>query len=356
MPEPRRTKPKARASAQPASLAVLPKSPFPKEPRPELATLVEQAPEGPDWLHEIKFDGYRILACLEAGQARLSSRNGKDYTARAPGVARALEKLAAESALVDGELVSLRDDGVSDFQLLQNAFKGDNARPLVFYAFDLLYLNGHDVTALSLDERKALLRQVLSVQAKDATIRFSEHTEGNGAALFQKACGLGLEGIISKRRSAPYRATRTKDWLKIRCHKQQEFVIVGFTEPGGSRSHLGALLLAARDGERLRYSGKVGTGFSERTLAELHAQLKPLVQSRPSVDDVPAAIARGVHWVSPELVADIGFSELTQELRLRHPVFHGLREDKTVAEIGVERPKPTPKGSARPKARTRRGT
>ena len=303
-----------------------------------LATLIDRAPEGDDWLHEIKLDGYRILARIERGTAQLSTRRGNDWTARAPSVTRALAALPVKNAVLDGELVSLRDDGVTDFQSLQNALSEGRTDRLVYFAFDLLFLNGLDLRSLPLIERKEALSLLLTRAKADAHLRLSDHVVGDGARFFAQACQLGLEGIIAKRARGPYRGGRSKDWLKIKCIARQEFVIGGFTPPSGSRKFLGALLIGVWDKQSLRYAGKVGTGFTERSLRALHTKLTPLVQAEaPFADPPKGSIVRGARWVAPKLVAEIAFSEFTQDGRLRHPSFQGLREDKAASEVVRER-------------------
>ncbi len=232
--------------------------------------------------------------------------------------------------------------GLTSFQRLQNAL-ADSGAPIVLVAFDMLYLDGWDLHGVALRERKELLRDLLD--AAPEAIRYGEHVEEGGVAFFQEACRLGLEGIVAKRASDPYREERTKSWLKVKCLQRQEFVIVGFTDPSGSRTGLGALLLGMRKSpdEPLRYAGKVGTGFDERSLKMLRTRLEPLQRSTPPVEPPSArGVARGVHWVEPKLVAEIAYTEWTSDGRLRHPVFRGLREDKPAAEIVEERPLPAP--------------
>jgi bifunctional non-homologous end joining protein LigD len=319
---------------------------LPATAEPELATLVDSAPEGDDWVHEIKFDGYRLLARFDGREVQLLTRNGKDWTKRMPAVASALTELGVSEALIDGELVVLNERGISDFQTLQNSLSEGTTATLTYYAFDLLHLDGTDLTGASLAERKKLLRQVLETlpEAARATIRLSEHVRGNGPEFFQKAGELGLEGIISKRERSTYRAGRGHDWLKVKCVAEQEFVVVGFTDPRGSRGHLGALLVATHEGKKLTYAGKVGTGFSAKSLKDLFSRLKPLARKTPAVDNPPrGADARGVHWVEPKLVAEVSFTGFTDDGLLRHPSFRGLREDKPARAVHLERPAPVPK-------------
>jgi len=308
---------------------------------PELATLVSATPEGDDFIHEAKFDGYRVLAYLEEGEVKLLTRGGEDWTTRMPSLQAAVGKLKAKSAILDGEFVALDEHGVTDFQLLQNAFSGKSQAPLAYYAFDLLYLDGTDLRSLPLLERKAKLEELLGRLPKSqSTLRYSDHTQGNGALFFAEAAKLGLEGVVSKRASAPYRSGRGKDWQKSKTLARQEFVIVGFTEPAGARSHLGALLLGVRRDRQLVYSGRVGTGFTERSLKDLHERLAPLEIETPSLENAPrGAEARGVHWVRPKLVAEVAYTAITHDGLLRHPTFKGLREDKPAQDVVLEQPR-----------------
>jgi bifunctional non-homologous end joining protein LigD len=342
---PRKRTAKAKTKATTKKAAKRGATKLPATASPELATLVDSAPAGDDWVHEIKLDGYRILARIEHGKVTLLTRNGKDWTERMPTLRRALETLEVATALFDGELVALDAKGVSHFQTLQNSLNESGDASLVYYAFDLLHLDGEDTTKKPLLERKSLLRELLgqAEQTLDGRVRLSAHVVGKGPEFFENACKLGLEGTIAKRASSPYRAGRGRDWLKIKCVKDQEFAIVGYTEPGGSRSHFGALLVATKKDDKLTYAGRVGTGFSEASLSELHAKLRRLKVSEPTFAQPPrGADARGVTWVKPTLVAQIGFTETTSDGLLRHPTFKGLREDKPAREVELETPAPTP--------------
>lgn len=316
-------------------------SKLPRLIEPELATLVDLAPAGDDWIHEIKFDGYRVQARIERNQVTLLTRSGKDWTERMPKLRDALQQLSVESAYLDGELVALDEQGHSDFQSLQNSLSEGRDGALVYYAFDLLHLDGTDLTTQPLLERKSRLRELLAAQPEQLgdRVRFSAHVVGNGAAFFENAGKLGLEGIIAKRALSTYRSGRGRDWLKIKCSQRQEFVVVGYTEPAGSRRHLGALLLGIREGDKLRYAGRVGTGFSEASLGELHEKLTPLATKAAPVENPPrGADARGVHWVKPKLVAEVQYTEMTSDGSLRHPTFHGLRDDKPARDVQLEAP------------------
>jgi bifunctional non-homologous end joining protein LigD len=309
---------------------------------PELATLVPEAPPGDDWLHEIKLDGYRILARVDGSKVRLSSRRGHDWTGRLPSIASALGALGLSDALLDGEVVVLGPSGVSDFQKLQNSMEAGKDASLVYFAFDAPFLDGHDLRKLPLLQRKELLKLALDGGSGER-IRFGDHVQGGGAAFFQKACEHRLEGIVSKRANAPYTSGRGRAWLKVKCLSRQEFVVGGFSEPAGSRQHLGALLLGVREGGALRYAGKVGTGFTQASLKELARQLRPLERGEsPFVNPPRGAEARGVHWVEPRLVAEVSFAERTADGMVRHASFHGLREDKPAGDVREERPEAEP--------------
>jgi len=316
-----------------------PMSKLPATIEPELATLVDAAPTGDDWIHEIKLDGYRILARLERRNVTLLTRNGKDWSDRMPTLRAALAELDVDGAFIDGELVALNEKGVSDFQALQNSLKDGRDDALVYYAFDLLFDGETDLRPRPLLERKSRLRELLDGTSKELSgrVRFSAHVVGQGPQFFENAAKLGLEGTIAKRAQSAYQSGRGRDWLKVKAGQRQEFTIVGYTEPAGSRSHFGALLLGTRQNGELTYAGKVGTGFSQASLADLSKRLKPLVQPKPSVVNPPkGAEARGVTWVKPTLVAEVGYTELTHEGYVRHPTFQGLRDDKPAREVRLE--------------------
>ncbi|HTV17048.1 MAG TPA: DNA ligase D, partial [Polyangiaceae bacterium] len=316
---------------------------LPEFVEPELATLAPEAPEGEGWLHEIKLDGYRILARLEGGHAQLLSRRGHDWTTRLPSVASALGSLPLTSGLLDGEVVVLDDKGVSDFQRLQNSMEAGRDVGCVYFAFDAPFLGGYDVRGLPLSERKALLRSVFE-KSRNERVRFGDHVQGGGPAFFERACALGLEGIVSKRADGKYASGRGRSWLKVKCLQQQEFVVGGYTDPAGSRKGLGALLVGVREEGELRYAGKVGTGFTQASLAELLQRLAPL-QRKASAFANPPKAQKGVHWVEPRLVAQISFVERTQDGMVRHASFQGLREDKAAEDVHLETPEAVGKGT-----------
>lgn len=305
---------------------------------PQLCRLVSEPPEGEEWIHEVKFDGYRILCGLAGRRATLWSRNAKDWTASFRDIASEASGLPARTALLDGEVVVVGKGGVTSFNALQNALKGQ-AADLAYYAFDLLHLDGRDLRDEPLEARRASLRALLT-RAKKARVRLSEEHKGSGRRVFAAACRSGLEGIVSKRRDARYRSGRTDAWLKTKCHREQEFVVGGFTEPKGSRPHLGALLLGVYGrGGALEFAGKVGAGFSHASARDLRKRLDAL--RRP--DSPFVARPRGLadaRFVEPRLVAVVRFTEWTGDGKLRHPSFQGLREDKPAGEVVREKEEP----------------
>lgn len=329
----------AGAGIDAAALAHARPAPMPRHFRPQLCVLAEDAPEGEAWLHEIKFDGYRLLCHCDGGGVRLITRAEKDWTDRFPPIVKALEELPVQDAIVDGEATILDPAGRSSFQQLQQAIKARRFDRLAFFAFDLPYCNGYDLTAAPLRERKALLQRLIP-EGGAGVLRFSDHVIGHGVEVHAQACKLGLEGIVSKHAESPYAQARTRNWLKVKCGRRQEFVVIGWTPPAGTRKHFGALLLGARDAQgRLVYVGRVGTGFDAAGLKDLAGRLAPLaVEGTPA--DVPPTRAeqRGVRWVRPRLVAEVEFSEWTDDGRLRHPAFVGLREDKEADEVTLETP------------------
>ena len=304
---------------------------------PQLATLVSITPTGDDWLHEMKFDGYRILARRDGADVALLSRNGRAWTDRFPAVAESVRALPARQVVLDGEVAVVTSDGRTSFQALQN-FMSSGGGDLVYMVFDLLHLDGYDLTGAGLEDRKAALARLLGAPGGEpGALRYSDHVVGSGTEFFTEACRLGLEGVVSKRRGAPYRSTRGADWVKSKCLSRQEVVIGGFTDPEGSRSGIGALLTGVHEDGRLVYVGKVGTGFSARTLQDLKKRLEPLEQPASPFSARLTGLGRP-HWVRPELVAEVAFGEWTADGRMRHPSFQGLREDKPAAQVVRERP------------------
>jgi bifunctional non-homologous end joining protein LigD len=323
-----------------AEIAGAKPAPLPRNFRPQLATLVKQAPSGDEWYNEIKFDGYRMLSQVERREVKFSSRNGLDWTARVPHLVQAVRGLGVGSALFDGEVVALDPDGRSSFQGLQNSFADKRANALVYYVFDLLYLDGVNLTKVNLDERKRLLATIIGDGL--GPVRDAGFIVGKGPEFFAEACHRRLEGIICKRRDRPYRSGRGTEWLKVKCSHNEEFVIGGFTPPAGSRVGFGALLLGYYDEGQLRYAGRVGTGFSDALLEDLAKRLNQDEQKESPFVDLQGRTgqARGVHWVKPKLVAQVTFGEWTRDGHLRHPSFQGLREDKPAVQVTRERPVP----------------
>jgi bifunctional non-homologous end joining protein LigD len=305
---------------------------------PQLATLVAAPPAGDAWLHEMKFDGYRVLGRIDKGRATLWSRNARDWTARFPGIAAAAARLPVRQAFLDGEVAVLLPNGTTSFQALQNALSGVGRGAIVYFVFDLLHLDGQDLTGVVLETRKSTLEKLTGTR-RDGPIRYSTHVVGRGEEFFRQACRLSLEGVVSKRRDRPYEPGRGRSWLKVKCIQEQEFVAGGFTEPKGTRAGLGALLLGVHDKEGgLVYVGKVGTGFTETTARRLRERLERLRVSKSPFRRPPRG-ASEARWVKPELVVEVKFTEWTKDGRLRHPSFKGLREDKAAADVVRERPR-----------------
>lgn len=306
---------------------------------PQLCTLVDAVPAGSGWLHEMKYDGYRAIVGLGGGKARIFTRSGLDWTDKFAGIAEACAALPASSALIDGEIVAFKD-GRPDFSTLKTAIAEGGAMTL--FAFDLLSLEGEDLTAAPLVDRKQRLRAILP--DGDERLRFADHIAGSGEALLADMCEAGVEGIVSKRADAPYRGGRSTAWLKIKCTHRQEFVIIGWRASEKGRG-FASLLLGVHEDGALRYAGKVGTGFDQAAQAAIGARLARTERKTPPVA-VPRAAARGAHWVTPQLVAEVAFAEWTPDKVLRHASFIGLREDKPAAEVRIEAPAPPPAAPA----------
>ncbi|MGE3108676.1 MAG: DNA ligase D [Phycisphaerales bacterium] len=350
--KPREPKPERSDARTAASLTNARAASMPARIKPQLAALAAAPPPGDEWTHEVKFDGYRLMVYRSGDAVRILSRSGLDWTNKLPEIARAVQESVNLDAVIDGEAVVLNTQGISDFQALQNSIHNRRATSIVFIAFDLPWCDGFDLRKSPLDQRRALLADILASR-QEGRVRLSQHVEGNGQAAFESACRAGLEGIVSKRRSAPYSEARSPSWIKVKCFNQQEFVVGGFTAPEGSRAHLGALLLGYHDrAGTLCFAGKVGTGFSTETLRELHSRLRTLLAPAAPFVNPPMGIdARGVTWVKPELVVQAQFRDWSSDRLIRHASFRGIRDDLDPgAVVGEQDTRPPAK--APPPART----
>jgi bifunctional non-homologous end joining protein LigD len=340
-----------RRAASSAKKAKSPKKSKPKSPGdplpdfvpPALATLRAAAPSGPGWLHEVKFDGYRIQARLDRGEVRLLTRKGLDWAAKFPAVAAAVAALPAATALLDGELVVEGAGGVSSFSALQGDLKSGRGDRFVYYVFDLLHLDGADLTPLPVTGRKAALAGVLKRARKSGPIRLSEHFDDDGTLVLQQACRMKLEGIVSKRHEAPYASGRSENWIKAKCANRQEFVVVGYAPSGVTRNAIGALLIGYYEGGKLRYGGRIGTGYSQAMAKELWSRLHPLKLDRPPIDPPPPQerLRRDVVWVAPKTLIEASFRDWTADRLVRQAAFKGVRQDKPAKEVARETPMPT---------------
>lgn len=315
------------------------KSAMPDFVPPQLATLVTEPPPGDQWLHELKFDGYRLLCHLQRGQARFWTRNRKDWTAKFPMVSKAVKALAVSSVILDGEVVALDASGRSSFQKLQQSIGKAAGTSLVFQIFDLIYIEGFSLTQTPLLERKRLLAALLEPAGDGVPLRYSDHLEGNGAKFFKQACEFGIEGIVSKLANSTYDSTRSRNWLKVKCIKRQEFVIAGYTISEKGFPGFGALILGVYDRGKLIYSGRAGTGFTIKQRVELRKKLDRLVRATTPFAEKPKdpGLRRAV-WTEPKLVGEVAFTEWTADGSVRHPSFQGLREDKKPREVVREEP------------------
>ncbi len=324
------SKAKKNAAAKPRAKAKI--DPLPKIKGVELATTIDEPFDDPNWLFEIKWDGYRALCTIdEEGKLSVVSRNGLDLLKQFPDMEGLRDAFESVPIIVDGEIVSLDEHGRSSFQRLQEYQQ--KRTPLTFAAFDLLYADGRDRRKEPCEERKALLERL--IRSSDGLVMYSKHVIGNGIALFEQAKRNELEGIIGKKRDSIYIERRTRDWVKIKAQLEDEFVIGGWTEPRGSRKGFGSLLLGAFDGKKLRYVGHVGTGFSQKTLAEVSKQLKALERDTSPFSG-PVEANTKAHWVEPKLVAEVRYTERTRDGILRHPAFLGLRIDKEAKDVRFE--------------------
>ena len=314
------------------------KAPMPEFVSPQLATLQDKPPTGNQWLNELKFDGYRMLCHLNRGVVRFWSRNKKDWTHKFPRLARALKDFPATAAILDGEVVAVDAKGRASFQKLQQAIKTGDAG-FVFHVFDIIYLDGFNLTRTPLAERKKILAELFESVDTKSPLRYSDHVEGNGIQFFKQACEYGIEGIVSKLADSFYESTRSRSWIKVKCIKRQEFVIAGFTISDKGFPGFGALILAVYDEGKLLYAGRAGTGFTIQQRLDLRTKLDRLVRSSSPFAETPKdpALKRAV-WVTPKLVGEVAFTEWTADGSVRHPSFQGLREDKKAADVVREEP------------------
>ncbi|WP_101676088.1 DNA ligase D [Alloalcanivorax mobilis] len=326
---------------------------------PQLATLSDTLPEG-DWFYEIKFDGYRLLAHLDQGQVRLITRNGKDWSDRFPELSKALAALPIDQAVLDGEVVALLPDGISSFRHLQEALSRGDTDALIYQVFDLPVLGGQDLCAVPNIERKRALEQLLDGAGvtEHGRVRYTDHLSDQGPALMKRICEMGLEGLIAKHARGDYQQRRSKQWLKVKCVQYEEFVVGGFTDPGGSREGFGSLLLGAYDKHgHFGYAGRVGTGFNRRQLKDIHKRLGATEVEQCPFDKRPPD-SKGAHWVTPQLVVEVEYTERTRDGVLRHPAFRGLREDRDARGIVWDNPErggPPHQGPARQGKKRRQG-
>lgn len=353
----RKPPPPASTAVAPDRESVLKSTPKEKMPGfvpPELATSAAEPPRGDDWLHELKLDGYRIQIAIDERrgkrQARLFTRKGLDWTHRMPGVAVAAAELPVRSAILDGEVVVLTENGATSFAELQAAFDEGARYPLTYFSFDLLHLDGHNLRGLPLERRKTLLEGILQEQAGDSALRYSSHLKAQGAEMFQRACQMGAEGVVSKLAAAPYKSRRSGDWIKSKCFLQQEFVVGGYTPLSNGTHGIGSLLLGTYANGELRYAGRTGTGFTRKTHKLLRDRLDPLREKSTPFDQPPPEAKKDAVWVRPSTVAEVRFSNWTADNLVRQAAFLGLREDKDPKEIFREMPAPAPRNprSSRP--------
>ncbi|MCA1579085.1 MAG: non-homologous end-joining DNA ligase [Acidobacteria bacterium] len=314
------------------------KTAMPEFVSPQLATLVREAPKGKEWLHELKFDGYRLLCFLERGHVRLWTRNQKDWTDKFPDVVKALQTLRVQSAILDAEVVAVDASGRSSFQMLQQSIKKTAGRNLVLQVFDLMYINGYSIVRVPLVDRKQVLAELMDTVSGNRMLRYSDHVEGNGPKFLKQACDYGIEGIVSKLADSAYESTRSRNWMKIKCLRRQEFVIAGYT-PSEKGIPFSSLILGVYDKGKLIYAGRAGTGFSTKQRVEFKKMLDRVARPTRPFEVIPKdpGLRRAV-WAEPKFVGEVAFAEWTNEGVIRHPSFQGLREDKSPTEVIRETP------------------
>jgi len=305
---------------------------------PQLATLTDKPPSGDEWFHELKFDGYRLLCHIDGREVRFWTRNRKDWTVKFASVGKAVKALKVKSAILDGEIVALDSSGRASFQRLQNTINQGGGSGLIFHIFDLIYIEGFNLTRCPLRERKRILAELLEPVGNGGLLRYSDHIEGNGSLFLKEACKLGLEGIVSKHADSTYESTRSRNWLKIKCIKRQEFVIAGYTlsEKGIPFS---SLILGFYEKGKLIYAGRAGTGYTNQMRVDLKKMLDRIVVDKRPFEQIPKdpGLRRAV-WTEPKYVGEVAFTEWTDEGVIRHPSFQGLREDKKPKDVIREDP------------------
>ena len=337
------------------------KAKLPQFISPQLATLVKEPPSSDEWLHELKFDGYRMLCRIDHGRVTFWSRNGKDWTEKFRNVVEAVKSLKASSAMIDGEIVIVDAQGRSSFQKLQRAMGKATATGFAYEVFDLVYLDGFSLAQTPLKHRKEVLKNLVGSNTQ-GVIRYSEHINGSGEEFFKHACEYGIEGIVSKLANSHYESTRNRNWLKVKCAKQQEFVIVGYTPSSKGLPGFGSLVLSVYEKGKLIYAGRVGTGFTFQQRSDLKKQLDKFVRATSPLAVTPKEPGlRETKWTEPKMIAEVAFTEWTSDGSIRHPSFQGLREDKKPKDVVREEPnastgssRPTAKGTARVPAVRRR--